>query len=151
MPDVTVEISDEDLARYERWAEYRGDELQQLLADVMAFAKREHRGSMVVEVVVPESELKRWHAEARRRGYYVPEWLRRMGNFVTATGVTEGHTFERHGAGTAFWIGTCAWCNAELPEHCSARKVFCSDLCRVRSWRAQREQDAKPVEGSGAA
>jgi len=143
-----VEISDDDLATYRGWAEYNGWELSELLAAVMAIAKKGHRGSVPVEIVVPESELERWHAEARRHGWYVPEWLRRMGNFVIATGLREGQVFSRGHVMTALWVGTCAWCNAELPELCTARRVFCSDRCRVESWRALQRQRKADSEGA---
>jgi len=106
-----------------------------------------------LRIEVPEKELERWEAEAKHRGVRVESWARRMLRFVLEAEV-EGETTvslgrQRRLASEAF---KCLWCGGPFgTPTATARRRYCSDVCRVRAWRFRQHHDGSGTRGPGRA
>jgi hypothetical protein len=140
MGSVTLSIPDDELDWLKRWADYDGLTIEEALSTWLRWRiPTLPAGSMSITCVVPESELRLWNAEARKRGYTTAEWIRRMGNLVVGTGVAAGLEAPVGVLAMAAMIDQCQWCRADLPGDATIRRRYCSDLCRVAAWRARRK------------
>ncbi len=96
---------------------------------------------VTVRVSTPISEYELWLSEARRRGLEddVGKWLRMLANYAIAAEVDGERPASlgrrRRLAEVAM---TCVNCGKALGMNRSARKRYCSDLCRVTAWRMRQ-------------
>lgn len=139
MATLTLSLPEEEFAKLERWAAYGDQTVQEMFAQWMGWTKpRSRRGSVPVMFLVPEPELKGWDAEARRLGESIEDWIRRMGNFVVATGLSDGSETPLGRATLSSLMSRCHYCEEDLPGLSTVRRRYCSDICRVQAWRARR-------------
>lgn len=103
---------------------------------------------LTVKVSVPVSEYELWLVEARRRGLKddVGKWLRVLANYAIAAEVDGERPASlgrrRRLAEVAM---TCANCGKALGVNRSARKRYCSAVCRVTAWR-MRQRAARTAD-----
>jgi hypothetical protein len=100
-----------------------------------------------VKVSVPVSEYELWLTEAQRRGLKddVGKWLRVLANYAIAADVDGERPASlgrrRRLAEVAM---ACVNCGKALGMNRSARKRYCSDVCRVTAWRMRQRTLRNP-------
>jgi hypothetical protein len=99
----------------------------------------------IVKVSVPISEWELWQTEAERRQMKdVGKWLRVIANYSLAAEV-EGEPLASLGRRRrlAEIAMTCANCGKALGMNRSARKRYCTDVCRATAWRMRQRARAQ--------
>jgi hypothetical protein len=96
---------------------------------------------VTVKVSAPVSEYELWLIEAQRRGIKddLGKWLRVVANYAIAAEVDGERPASlgrrRRLAEVAM---NCVNCGTALGMKRSARKRYCSDVCRVTAWRMRQ-------------
>lgn len=91
-------------------------------------------------VKVPRTEYALWQAEAKRRGMDdVGRWLRVLANFALAAEVEGARSASLGRTRRLAEVSmNCANCDRPLGYKRSARKRYCSDVCRATAWRTRQ-------------
>jgi hypothetical protein len=88
---------------------------------------------------VPDNEFRRWEAEALHFGIPVADWASRAVTLVLDTEIPGTETLARKPKRLSSAVMKCKKCGGPLGgDPPTLRRRYCSDICRVRAWRARR-------------
>lgn len=120
--------------------------MEQVLQDSHRRLSRGRAG--FVRLGITEAEARLWSKEAGHLGIPLSDWIRRVVAYVVATRLEHLHGTTLGRAAMTTLLTGCSWCETELPGTSTVRRLYCSDRCRVQSWRAQRKALAQ-ADGIG--
>jgi hypothetical protein len=90
---------------------------------------------------VPSIEHSEWAKEAKHLGMPLESWVRRAVRIALRTEIEGTVAVTGRPERLSSQVMKCEWCGGSLRTTTpTVRRRFCSDICRVESWRAKRAQ-----------
>jgi ferredoxin len=92
-----------------------------------------------ITVTVSDSEHSRWAKEARHHELPLGAWIRRTVRLVLETEIEGTTTITGRPKRLSAALMRCELCGRGLGSS-TVRRRFCSDVCRVKAWRAKQRR-----------
>lgn len=95
-----------------------------------------------ISVRVSRDEYETWVGHAQTRGIPVAEWVYRAVRLVLEADLPGTTTITGRPKRLLSRAVKCHWCGAGFEGAATRRRRYCSDVCRVRAWRARTRSSA---------